>query len=181
MPTAFAEALAERTGRDLDALGVAVLGVTGRARTPLAEVAEVVELEPEAGEVEHRVQQHRRVPGRQHEPVAVGPVGVGRVVLHDARPQHVGERRERHRRPGMPEFAFCTASIARPRITLIARCSSSSATSAPSRAVVRRRSRAVPAMRTRIAPQPNGAHRRRDRRLREVAVRVSVRRRRRSR
>src|SRR4051794_39384573 len=33
--------------------------------------------------------------------------------------------------PGCPEFAFCTASIARPRITLIPRCSRSSATSAP--------------------------------------------------
>ena len=64
--------------------------------------AQVVELEAEAGEVEHRVEQHRRVPGREHEAVAVGPVGIGRVVLHDARPQHVGERRERHRRARVP-------------------------------------------------------------------------------
>ena len=42
------DALAERAGRDLDALGVAVLGVARRARAPLAEVAEVVELEAEA-------------------------------------------------------------------------------------------------------------------------------------
>ena len=98
MPTALRDALTERPGRDLDTLGVAVLGVARRARAPLAELAEVVELEPEPGEVQHRVEQHRRVAGRQHEAVAVGPVGIGRVVLHHARPQHVGERRERHRR-----------------------------------------------------------------------------------
>ena len=39
------EALAERTGGDLDAGGVAGLGVAGRARLPLAERLEVVELE----------------------------------------------------------------------------------------------------------------------------------------
>ena len=100
-PTAFGDALTERAGRDLDALRVAVLGVAGRARAPLAELAEVVELEAEAGEVEHRVEQHRRVAGREHEPVAVGPVRRRRVVLHDPRPQHVGERRQRHRRAGV--------------------------------------------------------------------------------
>ena len=78
-----------------------VLGVAGGLRPPLAEVAEVVEGEPEAGEVEERVEQHRRVAVRQHEPVAVGPVGRGGVVLHDPREQHVGERRERHRRAGV--------------------------------------------------------------------------------
>ena len=40
-----AEALSERPGGDLDADGVAGLGVTGRAGVPLAEVAQVVEFE----------------------------------------------------------------------------------------------------------------------------------------
>ena len=62
---------------------------------------EIVDLEPEAGEAEHRVEQDRRVSGREHEPIAVGPEGIGRVVLHDPRPEHVGERRERHRRAGV--------------------------------------------------------------------------------
>ena len=100
---AVGDALTERTGRDLDAGGVAVLGVARRARAPLAELLEVVELEPEPGEVEHRVEEHRRVPGREHEAVAVGPVRRGRVVAHDPREEHVGERRERHRAcPGGP-------------------------------------------------------------------------------
>ena len=76
-------------------------GWPGRARPPLAELLEVVELEPVAGEVEHGVEQHRRVPGRQDEPVAVGPVGGGGVVAHDAGQQHVGERGQRHRGTGM--------------------------------------------------------------------------------
>ena len=97
-PTAFANPWPSGPVVTSTPFGVAVLGVAGRARAPLAELADVVELEAEAGEVEHRVEQHRRVPGRQHEPVAVGPVGRGGVVLHDARPQHVRERRERHRR-----------------------------------------------------------------------------------
>ena len=37
------------------------------------------------------------MPGREHEAVAVGPVGRAGVVAHDPRPEHVGERRQRHR------------------------------------------------------------------------------------
>ena len=44
---AVGEALAERARRHLDAAGVQALGVARRRRTPLAEVADVVELEAE--------------------------------------------------------------------------------------------------------------------------------------
>ena len=54
---AVGDALAERPGGDLDARGVPVLGVARRARAPLPELLEVVELEPEAGEVEHGVEE----------------------------------------------------------------------------------------------------------------------------
>ena len=96
-----ADALTERPGGDLDVLDVALLGVAGRLRAPLAEVAQVLELETEAAQVEHRVDEHRRVTGRQHEAIAVGPVRIGRVVLHHAREQHVDQRREGHGCPGM--------------------------------------------------------------------------------
>ena len=66
------------------------------------------------------------MPGRQHEAVAVGPVGrasrrsactrVNSTCASGASAIGV---------PGWPEFAFCTASIARPRITLMPRCSRS--------------------------------------------------------
>ena len=57
------------------------------------------------------------MPAREHEPVAVGPLRVGRAVAHDARV-------ERGRRsgasaigvPGWPELAFWTPSIASVRI-----------------------------------------------------------------
>ncbi len=93
---AVGEPLAERTGGDLDAGRVAVLRVPRGLRAPLAEVLQVVEGQPEPGEVEERVEEHRRVPVRQHETVAVGPVRGGSVVLHDPGPQDVGQRRQGH-------------------------------------------------------------------------------------
>ena len=51
---AVREALAERAGRRLDARRVPVLGVTRRARAPLAELLQVVEREVVAREVERR-------------------------------------------------------------------------------------------------------------------------------
>ncbi len=92
------EALPERPGRDLDAGRVAVLGVTRCARAELAELLDVLEIEAVPGQVQQRVQEHRRVAVGEHEPVAVGPVGVGGVELEDARVQDVGEGREGHRR-----------------------------------------------------------------------------------
>ncbi len=92
------EALAERTGRDLDAGRVAVFRVAGGLRLPLPELAQVVEGQAEAGEVEERVEQHRRVPVGEHEAVAVGPGRVGGVVLHHPGPEDMGEGGQGHRR-----------------------------------------------------------------------------------
>ena len=78
-----AEALPERTGGHLDARGVAGLRVAGRRRLELAELLQVVELEAVPGQVQQRVLQDRRVAVGQHEPVAIGPLGIGRIVLHD--------------------------------------------------------------------------------------------------
>src|SRR5215813_6748275 len=55
-----------------------------------------------AGEVEHGPEQHRGVTVREHEPIAVGPEGVLRIEAQDAIPQRVHQRRERHRRAGVP-------------------------------------------------------------------------------
>ena len=43
---------------------------------------------------------------REHEAVAIRPVRVGRIVPHVPREQHVGERRERHRRAGVSGLRF---------------------------------------------------------------------------
>ena len=105
-------ALAERAGGRLDAGRQVRLGVAGGLAVDLAELLEVVErqgrgvedLDPlldvvHAGEVDQRVEQHRRVPDRQDEPVAVGPQRVGRVVAEEVLPERVAQRRQRHRRP----------------------------------------------------------------------------------
>ncbi len=92
------ETLAERARGGLDPRRVLALRMPGGGRADLPEVLDVVEREGIAREVEHRVEQHRGVPRRQHEAVAIGPVRIGRVVAHHAREERVGERREGHRR-----------------------------------------------------------------------------------
>ena len=77
-----ADALAERARGRLDAGRVAVLGVSRRPALPLPELLEVLERQVVAAQVQAAIEQHRRVAGRQHEPVAIGPCGVGRVVSH---------------------------------------------------------------------------------------------------
>ncbi len=95
------EALAERTGRDLDARRVAALGMARRLAAPLAELLQIVERKVVAGDVEQAVEQRRAVAGREHEAIAVGPERIRRMVLEVARPQHVGHRRGAERQPGV--------------------------------------------------------------------------------
>ena len=94
---AVGEALAERSGGDLDACGVVHLRVARRPAAPLPERADVVERQAVASEVEHRVQEDRRVAAAEDEAVAVGPVGRQRIVTHDLCEQHVSQRSQRHR------------------------------------------------------------------------------------
>jgi hypothetical protein len=75
-----AGALPKRAGGGLDARRAEGLGMAGGARAPLAEGLELVERQVVAVEVQHRVEQHRAVTGREHETVAVGPLGVLRIV-----------------------------------------------------------------------------------------------------
>ena len=91
------QALPERAGGGLDALGVPVLRVAGGERAPLAQLLEVVELEPETGQVELDVEGQAGVPGGEDEPVAPGPVRVGRVVPHRALEERVRQRCQAHR------------------------------------------------------------------------------------
>jgi hypothetical protein len=53
------------------------------------------------GEVEHGPEQHRGMPVREHEPIAVGPDRVLGIEAHDAVPDRVHQRRERHRGAGV--------------------------------------------------------------------------------
>ncbi|GBD29531.1 hypothetical protein HRbin32_00621 [bacterium HR32] len=76
--------------------GEAKLRVAGGPAAPLSELLEVVQREIVPAQVQQRVQQHGRVARGQHEPVAVGPQRVTRVVAQEAGPQDVRGRCEAH-------------------------------------------------------------------------------------
>ena len=71
------------------------------SRSPLPEVLDVFQREIVSAEIEQRVEQHRRVAAGQHESIAVGPLGVSRIVTEETGPQQVGGRRQSHGRAGM--------------------------------------------------------------------------------
>jgi hypothetical protein len=98
---AVRKALAERPGRRLDARRVTELGVAGRQRAELPEALDLVERQVVSREMQARVEEHRGVPGRKHEAVAVRPRRVDGVVPHDPPEEHVRRRREREGRAGM--------------------------------------------------------------------------------
>ena len=104
------DALAERAGGGLDALGVEVLGVTRRQSAELAELLELVQRHVGvAGQVQQRIEQHRAVAGRQHEAVAVGPVDSGSIEFQELREQHRGHVGGAHRQAGMARFRLLHA------------------------------------------------------------------------
>ena len=90
------QSLADRAGGRLDAGGVAVFGVAGQAAAQLAEVLDVVQRHVIAGEMQHRIDQHRRMAVGQHEAVAVDPLRVGRIMVEVARPQGGAHFRHAH-------------------------------------------------------------------------------------
>ena len=96
-----------------------ILGVPRGFAVELAEVTDILEGHRRvtesfviginrlcAGEMEHGPEQHRGVTVREHEPIAVGPDGVLRIEAHDAIPDRVNQRRERHRRAGVPGLSL---------------------------------------------------------------------------
>jgi len=116
-PDAGGDPGAQRTGRAFDARGPAVLRVAGALGVQLPKAAQVLQrdrrladdlvvrvdrLHP--GQMQHRIQQRRRVPDRQHEPIPVGPHRQLRVEPQVVLPQPVGHRGQRHRRAGMPRI-----------------------------------------------------------------------------
>ena len=71
-------------------------------RAELAEALQLVERHVGiAGQMQQRIEQHRAVPGGEHEAVAVGPVGGGRVEVEEAREEHRGDVGHAHRHAGM--------------------------------------------------------------------------------
>ena len=100
-----AETLAQRAGGRLDADRMPVFGMARRLRAELPEALEIVDRQPvgaaDARQIQQRIEQHRAVTGRQHEPVAVGPLRVGGVEFQNVAKQHGRDIGGAHRQSGM--------------------------------------------------------------------------------
>ena len=96
------QTLAERSGGGFDAGCVTVFGMAGGAAAELAEILDLFDRHVGvAGQIEHRVEQHRGVAVGQNEPVAVGPLRVGGIELQVPGEQHRGDVGHPHGRAGM--------------------------------------------------------------------------------
>ena len=103
-PDGVPQPLPQRARRHLDARGVSRLGVPRGLAPPLPELPQVVEGHVVPREVEQGVEEHGGVPAREDEPVASRPIRVQRVVPQVLRPQQVRQRRQPHRRAGVPRL-----------------------------------------------------------------------------
>ena len=59
-----------------------------RATAPLSEVLQLIQRQVVSREMQETVEQHRAVPGGQYKAISVRPLGVRRIMLQEARPQH---------------------------------------------------------------------------------------------
>ena len=102
-----AEPLAERPGRRLDAARMAALGMAGGAAAELPETLDLGDRHVGiAGQVQEPVEQHRAVPVRHDEAVAVGPIRGLRVKAQVLREQHRRDVGHAHRHAGMAGFGL---------------------------------------------------------------------------
>jgi len=89
---AVAEALTKRPRCHLDTRCDTTFRVTRRDTAPQPKLLELFERQVVAGEMKQAVQQRRTMSRREHKAIAVKPMRVGRMVLEQTRPQHVGHR-----------------------------------------------------------------------------------------
>ncbi len=105
-PHRIGKALAEGTGGSLDPRGIAVLGVAGSLGVQLAELLQILHAQRIAGQMQQREEKHGAVTVGQHEAVAIHPLRVGRVVLHEIVPQHFGNIGHPHGGAGVTGVCF---------------------------------------------------------------------------
>ncbi len=85
------KALSKRTSGDLHSGRVAVFRMPGRGGSPLAECADVVDLQSVAVEIQHGVLENRRMSIGEDEAIPPAPGRMRRIMSHDAAVEHVGE------------------------------------------------------------------------------------------
>jgi hypothetical protein len=94
--------LPQRAGGALDARQLEILGVPRAGAVQLTEVADVLDRRARiAGQMQQRVNEHRAMPGRQHEAIPVRPVRRGGIELQIITEQHGGDIGHAHRHTGM--------------------------------------------------------------------------------
>ena len=105
-PDGVGEPLPQWAGCRLHAGGMPALGVAGCAGSPLPEVPDFLQREIVPAQVQQGVEQHRGMPAGKHEPIAVGPLGITRIMTEKTAPEHVRGGREGHRRAGVPGLSL---------------------------------------------------------------------------
>ena len=95
----------KRTGGRLDARRAPIFRMPGRLRADLPELLEVVDAQSlraaDAGQIEQAVEQHAAMAGRKDEPVAIGPMGIGRVEFQHIAPENRRDVSGAHRQAGV--------------------------------------------------------------------------------
>src|SRR5579859_8176610 len=98
---AVSKTLTERAGSGFYASRMTMLGMARCEAAPLAELLELLQREIVASEIEHAIQKHRGVSGREDKAVAVAPGRVARIIVHKARPEQMGKGSQGHCGTGM--------------------------------------------------------------------------------
>ena len=97
--------LAERASRRLHARRAPVFWMPGCPRSDLPELFDVFDGQrlgaADARHIEQAVKQHAAVAGRQNEPVAIGPMGIGGVKFEHVAPKHRRDIGRAHRQAGV--------------------------------------------------------------------------------
>jgi hypothetical protein len=85
-----------------DTVGELVFGVAGGPAVDLAKPLQLVQRHVlDAGQVQQAVEQHRTMAVRLNEAVAVGPMRIGRIELHEILVENGRDVGHAHRRAGM--------------------------------------------------------------------------------
>ena len=111
-PDTIGEACPQRAGRGLDTRRMPGLWVARGAALPLPETLQLFQGQVVAGQMQHRVEQHRTMACAEHKTVAVKPLRMRRVVAHHARPQRQRRHRHPHRHARMARIG-CLNAVSR--------------------------------------------------------------------
>ena len=100
------DALTQWASGGFYAWGIAVFWVTWSFRMQLTEVFQLGDWQVIASEVQQAINQHRAMAVRKHKAVTIGPIWIGRVVIHVIAPQDFRDISHTHRGTWMTRIGF---------------------------------------------------------------------------